>query len=99
MTKLKTIDEQDIGCRVVVTRTNEHFYAHTVYHGNPDFQAGDSVTMGGDDIHAQTGASFLVRRRASIQRAGWLRRQLTKILSVLEITGLYEVSFTGRDER
>lgn len=85
-----------IACRIAVERTNEHFFAHQVYYNNPAFEPGDSVITHGEEIHVQNGSKFLVKRRASVKKANWFQRQWTKFISILEITELYEVSFTGR---
>ncbi len=92
----KASRKETMACRIAVERTNEHFCAHTVYSGGPAFGAGDSVRVNGPVITAETGDRFIERRTAHVRRAGPIRRTLVKLIAILEISGLYEVSFSGR---
>lgn len=87
---------EEMAAAVVVARTNEHFFAHTVYSDPKGFEPGDCVRVMGPEIQADHGDEFIVRRRATVKRAGPIRRFWVKLIAVLEITGLYEVSFSGR---
>lgn len=90
------MSKKDMAARIAVERTNEHFCAHTVYGEPVDFQPGDRVHVTGPVITAKTGDRFIAKRRAHVRRAGALTRFWFRLISVLEITGLYEVSFSGR---
>ena len=95
MTHTKT-KQESMPCRIAVERTNDHFCAHTLYSGGPAFEAGDSVRVSGPVITAETGDRFIEKRTAHVRRAGPIRRALVKLIAILEISGLYEVSFSGR---
>ncbi len=86
----------DVAARIAIERTNEHFCAHTLYSELIDFQPGDRVQVMGPEIQVETGDRFVARRRAKVKRAGAISRFWFRMISILEITGLYEVSFTGR---
>lgn len=88
----------DMAARIAVERTNEHFCAHTLYSQPVDFQPGDRVWVDGPIVAAETGDRFITKRRARVRRAGALVRFWVRLISVLEITGLYEVSFSGRQK-
>lgn len=90
--------KSDIAARIAVERTNEHFCAHTLYSKPVDFQPGDRVWVDGPVVTAGIGDRFITKRRARVRRAGALVRFWVRLISVLEITGLYEVSFSGRQK-
>lgn len=92
---MKTSRKTEVAARIAVERTNEHFCAHTLYSEAIDFQPGDRVHVVGPSIVADTGDRFIAKRRAKIKRAGAIKRAWVRFISILEITGLYEVSFTG----
>ena len=86
----------EVPCRVAVEQTDAFFYAHVVLAQQVEVDAGDSVHVQGDDIQAQPGDRFMLRRRARVKRAGPIGRAWTKFMAIFEITELFEVSFTGR---
>jgi hypothetical protein len=64
--------------------------------GDVPIGPGDQVIVHGEPIHAPFGERRLVRRRASIVRAGPIERLRTRVLAYLELTELYEVGFSAR---
>ena len=62
-------------------------YAHHVLHGQ--------VLVHGDPIQVPYGEKLTLRRRATVTRAGWFDRTITKLMARLELTELYEVSFSS----
>lgn len=85
----------DVACTIEVEHTNEHLHAHVALDGDVPLYPGDRVRVHGDAIHVGFGESTSIRRIATVMRAGWLARQWTRFLASLEITELYEVSFSA----
>lgn len=85
----------DVGCTIEVEHTNEHLHAHVALDGDVPIYPGDRVRVHGDPIRVEFGEAASYSRTATVMRAGWLSRQWTKFLASLEITELYEVSFSA----
>ncbi|MCR9129830.1 MAG: hypothetical protein NXI12_09925 [Alphaproteobacteria bacterium] len=85
----------DIPCTIEVEHTNEHLHAHVSLEGDVPIYPGDRVRVHGEAIQVLFGESATYSRTATVMRAGWLSRQWTKFLASLEITELYEVSFSA----
>lgn len=85
----------DVPCTIEVEHTNEHLHAHVALDGDVPIYPGDRVRVHGSAIHVEYGARASIRRNATVTRAGWLSRQWTRFLASLEITELYEVSFSA----
>ncbi len=85
----------DVGCTIEVEHTNEHFHAHVALEGDIPIYPGDRVRVHGDAIKVLYGESATYNRTATVMRANWLSRQWTRFLAGLEITELYEVSFSA----
>ena len=85
----------DVPCTIEVEHTNEHLHAHVSLEGDVPIHPGDRVRVHGEAIQVEYGEAMSVERIATVIRAGWLARQWTKFLASLEITELYEVSFSA----
>lgn len=85
----------DVGCTIEVEHTNEHLHAHVALDGEVPIYPGDRVRVHGAPIQVAYGEAASYSRIATVMRAGWLSRQWTKFLASLEITELYEVSFSA----
>ncbi|WP_448658386.1 hypothetical protein ACPVPU_13060 [Sphingomonas sp. CJ99] len=94
MTRLFSTERFDTECRIEVEQSPEHFHAHVELAGNVDIQPGDRVRVHGAPITIGFGERRVFDRRATVQRAGLIRRAWTRFASNFEITELYEVSFT-----
>ncbi len=86
----------DTGCTVEVEHTAEFLHAHVALDGNLEMLPGDKVLVHGQPIQVEFGKKLSERRTATVERAGWLKRSLTKLLARLEIRELFEVSFSER---
>lgn len=86
----------DTACTVAVEHTNERFEAHVELDGAVEIRPGDRVRVHGAPIRVAFGETLVVRRQATVERAGLIERVLTRIASRLEFAELYEVSFTPR---
>lgn len=88
--------QQTVGCRVAVESSNESLHAHVLLGNNMAPDAGDAVLVHGEEIDIAFGERQLLRRTATLTRANPITRAWTKFIAIFEITGLYEVSFSGR---
>lgn len=84
-----------VPCRIEVQHTNEHFHVDFELEGNPDLYPGDKVRIGGDPVMVGFGETTTLHRRATVTRAGPILRAWTRFKANLELTELYEVSFTA----
>ena len=58
--------------------------------------SGDAVTVHDAPVSVPYGERLVVRRSATVSRASRLERAWTKLIAHLELTELYEVSFSER---
>ena len=84
----------DVGCTIEIEQTGESLHAHVNLDNDLQVRPGDEVTIHGAPIHVSFGDRISLRRTATIVRAGALRRLMTHIAGYLELTELYEVSFS-----
>ncbi len=84
-----------VPCTIEIENTFESLHAHVELHGAPPVQAGDEVLVHGDEIRVPYGEKVVIEREATVTRAGWLEGLLTRLAARLEITELYEVSFSS----
>ena len=81
-------------CTIEIEHTERSLHAHVALDGEPELQPGDRVRVHGDPIRVRFGDKLTLRREATVERAGWLERQWTRLTARLELSELYEVSFT-----
>ena len=86
----------DTGCRIEIEQSHEHFHAHVELDGNIAIHPGDRVRVHGDPIAIPFGSRLVVERRATVERATWMRRSWTRLTGYFDLSELYEVSFTPR---
>ena len=86
----------EIPCTIEIEQTHDCFHAHLVLDGDIAINPGDSVLVHGDPIRMSFGEKRSERRRATVTRAGLLRRAWTRLTARFELQELYEVSFTAR---
>lgn len=85
-----------VPCTVFVRHDWESLEAHLELEGDVHADAGDKIFVEGPPIAARFGESAVFHREATVIRAGWIKRQWTKLAARLELTELYEVSFSSR---
>ncbi|MDR7101559.1 hypothetical protein [Croceicoccus sp. BE223] len=90
-----TVRRFDIPCRVCIEQSEAHFHAHVELDGNLAIHPGDSVRVHGAPMHVAFGQSVVFERIATVTRAGPLLRAWTKIAAYLDLSELYEVSFSS----
>jgi hypothetical protein len=87
---------EEIDCDIDLERTLDSFHAYAV----PliDIRPGDEVTVHGMPDRLNFGERRHFTTRATVRRAGRLRRLWTEFAGVFELTGLYEVGFLPAQE-
>ncbi len=84
----------DVGCSIEIEQTAESLHAHVVLDDNVEIGPGDAVKIHGAPIRVNFGECLNLRRTATVMRAGPVKRALTHLAGYLELTELYEVSFS-----
>ena len=84
----------DVPCTVEIEQTSETLHAHVVLDGDIQIRPGDEVMVHNAPTHVEFGERLVVRRTATVTRAGPLDRLRARIEGYLELTELYEVSFS-----
>jgi hypothetical protein len=84
----------DVPCTVEIEQTSETLHAHVVLDGDVQIQPGDEVMVHDAPTRVEFGSRLVVRRTATVIRGGPLGRLRAKIEGYLELTELYEVSFS-----
>lgn len=83
-------------CRVEVEHSDEFLCAHVELANGVVAGPGDRVRVHGAPIHVEFGERRVFERTATVERAGVLGRAWTWLAGHLEMTELYEVSFSDR---
>ncbi|MET0368487.1 MAG: hypothetical protein ABW058_09985 [Methylobacterium sp.] len=85
-----------VPCTVELENTPESLHAHVTLDAGFDIEPGDEVQVHDAPTQVPYGERLTVRRTATVVRAGALERAWTKLIAHLELTELYEVSFSER---
>ncbi|MEQ7874392.1 hypothetical protein ABDK56_10355 [Sphingomonas sp. ASV193] len=85
----------DIGCRIAVEQSEEHFHAHVELDGDVPIYPGDEVRIHGAPVRVEFGRSAIYERVATVTRAGPIRRAWTRAVAYFDLRELYEVSFSS----
>ncbi|MCE4226006.1 hypothetical protein HCU64_19835 [Methylobacterium sp. C25] len=86
----------EVPCTVEIEHTAESLHAHVTLDAGFDIEPGDEVRVHDAPSLPPFGETITVRRQATVTRAGKLERAWTKLIAHLELTELYEVSFSER---
>lgn len=86
----------DTPCRIAVEQSAESFHAHVELAGEVPIGPGDRVRVHGAPVVVPFGKAAVIDRMATIEVAGPLRRAWTRAAAYLDLTELYEVSFSPR---
>jgi thiamine monophosphate kinase len=95
VTRRRTID---VPCTVEVESSAQWLHAHVELEGL-EIEPGDSVLVHDAPGDVASGQRVLCHRRATVVRAGRLRRAWTRLSSLLELGELLEVGFSSRRTR
>lgn len=96
MMTLLTRSRHDTRCTIEIEHSDESLHAHVELDDESDLRPGDRVQVHGAPIHVSFGQKLVLRRDATVERAGWVERQWTRLSSRFELSELYEVSFSPR---
>jgi len=83
-------------CRIEVEHSDSALCAHVVLAGGVALNPGDRLRVHGDPIHVGFGEARVFERIATVERANIFERLWTKLAAHLDLTELYEVSFSPR---
>lgn len=88
----------DVDCTIEVENTFESLHAHVTLDGGVAIEPGDSVKVHGEAVRVPYGEKRVLRRTATVTRAGWLERKWTRATGDLEFMELCEFSFSSGRE-
>lgn len=84
----------EVPCTVEVENTFDHLFTNVELEGI-EVHPGDEVLVHAAPIDVPYGERVVVRRRATVVRAGWLERLWTRLTGDLEFMELLEFSFSS----
>ena len=98
MNWLQTIGRRrfEFPCSVEIENTPESLHAHVDIESDFVVEPGDEVQVIGAPELPAYGDKIFVRRRVIVTRAGAIERLWTRLIGNVELTELYDVSFTER---
>ncbi|ABD86884.1 hypothetical protein [Rhodopseudomonas palustris] len=85
----------EVPCTVEIEQTSESLHAHVILDGDIEIRPGDEVTVHDAPTDIGFGEHIVVRRTATVVRAGLLEGLRARLEGYLELTELYEVSFSN----
>ncbi len=94
MPRQRTPRTLDVPCTVRVINTFDSLEAHVELDGDVTIEPGDEVKVHGDPIVVPYGESIVLRRHATVRRAGPIERLWTRMTGDLEFMELCEFSFS-----
>lgn len=86
----------DVPCTIEIEHTADSLHAHVELDG-VEVEPGDEVIVHSAPVDVPFGQRIVVRRTATVVRAGAIERAWTKLLAYLELTELYEVGFSPKE--
>ena len=87
----------EIECDIDLERSDDSFHAYAIPDG-VEIGPGDRLVVHGMPDRLEYGENRRFRARATLHRAGPLRRAWTEFAGVFELTSLYEVGFQPAEE-
>lgn len=85
-------------CDIDIEQTFDSFHAHAIPDG-AEIGPGDVILIHDAPTGIEYGDIYTGQRRATLYRANRLMGALTRLLSIFEITELYEVGFQPIDAK
>jgi hypothetical protein len=89
----------DTQCTIQIEHNADHLHAHVELDGDIPIGPGDEVLVHGDAVKLQFGEAMTLRRPATVWKATPLGRWWTKLKAQLELTELYEITFSSEKPR
>lgn len=99
MIRLFTRQTWETGCTIAVEHTADALHAHVELDDDVEIGPGDQVRVHGAPVRLPFGESIRLRRRATVSRAGLAAQWWTKLRATLELTELYEITFSSEKPR
>jgi hypothetical protein len=99
VTRLFTRETWETGCTIAVEHTADALHAHVELDGDVAIGPGDQVRVHGAPVQLPFGEAITLRRRATVSRAGLVAQWWTKLRANLDLTELYEITFTSEKPR
>jgi hypothetical protein len=84
----------EVPCTVDLEQTTESLHAYVELHGI-DIRPGDEVIVHDPPAMVGFGERLTCERRATVVRAGQVQSLMARVAGYLELTELYEVSFSN----
>jgi hypothetical protein len=84
----------EVGCRIEIAQTPESLHAHVTLDRDIAIDPGDEVVIHGAPVTVRFGESLTMHRTATVIRAGLFKRMLMHLAGYVELTELYDVSFS-----
>jgi hypothetical protein len=84
----------EVPCTVEIEQTSDTLHAHVVLDGDVQIAPGDEVRVHDAPTGVAFGERLVVRRMATVRRGNAFDRLRAKVQGYLELTELYEVSFS-----
>lgn len=99
MTRLFVRETWETGCTIAVEHSADALHAHVELDDNVEIGPGDEVLVHGGPVRLPFGEAITLRRRATISRASLVALWWTKLRAKLELTDLYEITFSSEKPR
>lgn len=87
-------DKVEVPCTVEIEHSTDSLHAYVELEG-VEVGPGDEVLVHDAPTELTFGERVVYQRRATVVRAGWLKRLWTRLTARLELTELYEVGFSS----
>ncbi len=87
----------EVNCSIELERSAETLHAHVSLDGI-EVECGDEVLVHASPTQIEFGGKIYTTSRATVIKAGPMRRWITRMQSYLALTELYEVGFQPRHE-
>jgi len=84
----------EVPCTIEIEQSSETLHAHVVLDGDIQIHPGDQVIVHGAPTSIAFAERLVVRRTATVRRGSRFDRLRARIAGYLELTELYEVSFS-----
>ncbi|MEI6486717.1 MAG: hypothetical protein WCO11_10670 [Sphingomonadales bacterium] len=85
----------DTQCTIEIEHTFDNLHAHVELDGDIPLGPGDQVKVHGDAVKLPFGERLVLRRPVTVWKATPLERVWTKFKAQLELTELYEITFSS----
>lgn len=81
-------------CTIEIEHSETSLHAHLDLGPDVLLGPGDRVQVHGAPVSVRFGERLLLHRDATVERAGWAERALTRLAARFQLSELYEVSFS-----